>query len=130
MGQPLGITDVVAAIALGAIDADFPVTTPIDVSSKVVYKGLLTTLGTFVPEFGVLPALRQLRDADIPLVGTRPKAASAKSRDDSAELLGISQYHFAIAIHVSNRPRFHVNISSSFNVIYLVHIVYYCSLLR
>ena len=58
MGQPLGITDVVAAIALGAIDADFPVTTTIDVPSKVVYKGIVAALGTAVPEFSVLPALR------------------------------------------------------------------------
>ena len=124
MRQALGITDTVAAVALGAIGRNFPVTTTIDVPSKIVYKGLMAALGTLAPVLAALPALRQLRDADIPLVGTRPKAASAKSRDDSAELLGINQYHFAIAIHVANRPRFHVNISSSFNVIY------YCSLLR
>ena len=124
MGQPLGIMDVVAAIALGAIDAEFPVTTPIDVSSKVVYKGLLTTLGTFVPEFGVLPALRQLRAADLSLVGTSPKAASTKSRDDSVKLLGMSQNHFTIAIHVTNRPRIRDNFSCSFYVINLFHIVH------
>ena len=124
MRQPLGITDAVAAVALGAIGTNFPVTTPIDVPSKIVDKGLMAALETFTLVLAALPALRQLRDADITLVGTRPKAASAKSRDDSAKLLGIRQYHFAIAIHVANRPRFHVNISSSFNVIY------YCSLLR
>ena len=124
MRQPLGVTATVAAIAFGTIGTEFPVTTTIDVPSKVVYKGLMTTRRTFEPEFGVLPALHQLRDADISLVGTSPKATSTKSRDDSAILLGMGQYHFTITIHVTNRPRFNVNISSSFYVINLFHIVH------
>lgn len=127
MRQPLGITDAVAAIALGTIGIDFPVTTTIDVPSKVVYKGVVAALGAFVPEFSVLPALRQLRDADLLFVGTSPKAASTKSRDDSAKLFGMGQYHFTIAIHVTNCPRFYASTSSSFYVINLFHIVYYGS---
>ena len=100
------ITDTVATIALGTIGADFPVTATIDVPSKVVYNGLMATLGTLAPVLAALPALRQLRDADISLVGTSPKATSTKSRDDSDILLGMSQYHFTITIHVSNSPHF------------------------
>ena len=124
MRQSLGVTDTVAAIALGTIDTDLPVTTTIDVPSKVVYNGLMATLGTFEPEFGLLPALHQLRDADITLVDTSPKATNAKSRDDLAKLLGISQYHFTIAIHVTNSPCFYASISSSFYVINFFHIVH------
>ena len=58
MRQPLGVTDTVATIALGTIETDFPVTTTIDVPSKVVDVSLMATLGTFEPEFSVLPALR------------------------------------------------------------------------
>lgn len=107
----MGVTDTVATIALGTIETDYPVTTTIDVPSKVVYKGLMAVLGAFKPEFSVLPALRQLRDADISLVGTSPKATSTKSRDDSDILLGMSQYHFTITIHVSNSPCFYVGIT-------------------
>ena len=124
MRQPLGVTATVAAIAFGTIGTEFPVTTTIDVPSKVVYKGLMAALGAFKPEFSVLPALRQLRDADLLFVGTSPMATSTKSRDDSAILLGMGQYHFTITIHVTNRPRFNVNISSSFYVINLFHIVH------
>jgi hypothetical protein len=127
MRQPLRVTDTVATIALGTIGTDFPVATTIDVPSKIVDKGLMTALGTFTPVLGVLPALRQLRDADISLVGTSPKAASTKSRDDSVKLLGMSQNHFTIAIHVTNRPRIRDNFSSSFYVINLFHIVRYGS---
>ena len=120
-------TDTIAAIALGAIDTDFPVTTTIDVPSKVVYKSLMAALGTFALVLSMLPTLHQLRDAYIPLVGTSPKAASAKLCDDSAKVLGIGQYHFTVEIHVTNRPLFYVSISSSFCVFNLFHIVYYGS---
>jgi len=99
-------TATVAAIALGTIGTDFPVTTTIDVPSKVVYKGLMAALGAFKPEFSVLPALHQLRDAHLLFVGTSPKATSTKPRDDSAILLGMGQYHFTITIHITNRPHF------------------------
>lgn len=124
MRQPLRKTATVSAIALRTIEIDFPVTTTIDVPSKVVDESLMATLGALTPVLGALPALRQLRDADISLVGTSPKATSTKSRDDSAKLLGMGQYHFTITIHVTNRPRFNVNISSSFYVINLFHIVH------
>ena len=124
MRQPLGVTDTVATIALGTIEIDFPVTTTIDVPSKVVDVSLMAALGTLAPVLGVLPALHQLRDDDISLVGTSPKATSTKSRDDSAILLEMGQYHFTITIHVSNLPRFNVNISNSFYVINLFHIVH------
>ena len=120
----MGITDAVAAIALGAIGRDFPITTPIDVPRKVVDEGLVATLGTTVPELGVLPTLHQLGNADFFVVSTSPKTTSTKSRDDSAKLLGMSQYHFTIAIHVAYRPRFYASISSSHYVINLFHIVF------
>ena len=107
----MGVTDTVATIALGTIDADFPVTTTIDMPSKVVDVSLMAALGTLAPILAALPALHQLRDAEISLVGTSPKAASTKSRDDSAILLGMGQYHFTITIHVSNRPCFYVGIT-------------------
>lgn len=124
MRQPLRKTATVAAIAFGTIGTDFPVATTIDVPSKVVDVSLMAALGTLAPVLGALPALHQLRDADISLVGTSPKATSTKSRDDSAILLGMGQYHFMITIHVTNRPRFNVNISSSFYIFNLFHIVH------
>ena len=99
-------TATVTAIAFRTIGTDFPVATTIDVPSKVVDVCLMAALGAFKPEFSVLPALRQLRGADISLVGTSPKATSTKSCDDSDILLGMSQYHFTITIHVSNSPHF------------------------
>ena len=122
MRQPLRKTATVTAIAFGTIGTDFPVATTIDVPSKVVDVCLMAALGAFKPEFSVLPALRQLRDADISLVGTSPKATSTKSRDDSAILLGMGQYHFTITIHVTYRPRFHVGSASGFHVIRLFHL--------
>ena len=99
-------TATVAAIAFGTIGTDFPVATTIDVPSKEVDVCLMATLETFEPEFSLLPALHQLRDADLSLVGTSPKATSAKSRDDSAILLGMGQYHFTITIHITNSPHY------------------------
>ncbi len=106
MRQPLRKTATVSAIALRTIEIDFPVTTTIDVPSKVVDVSLMATLGTLTPVLGALPALRQLRDADLSLVGTSPKATSTKSRDDSAILLGMGQYYFTITIHITNSPHF------------------------
>ena len=57
MRQPLRKMATVSAIALRTIEIDFPVTTTIDVPSKVVDVSLMATLGTFEPEFSVLPAL-------------------------------------------------------------------------
>ena len=57
MLEPLGITDAVAAIALGTIDYNLPIASTIDVSSKVVDESLVAALGTFVPVLDVLPAL-------------------------------------------------------------------------
>lgn len=112
MRQPLGVTDTVATIALGTIETDYPVTTTIDVSSKVVYNGLMATIGALVSEFVVLPTLHQLRDADFSLVGTSPEATSNKFCDDSAKLLGMSQDRFPVLIHVTNRLRLHVGSAS------------------